>query len=179
MCVPAARFDDEEDEEDEPEENKRKDEFDFSMQGATAWLSSTYQATSLSDRDSRGDPDQISTCPHCHLALPLLTLRWHKVTFLHHTRFVYTWLKCSHGNSPPSLCVFRWSAESTFSWNKERESSSEWISCLRRIWSVCHEQREGKRAFGLLKCNFIISLLKFFMFKWRHLLLITLYCAFC
>lgn len=121
MCVPAARFDDEEDEEDEPEENKRKDEFDFSMQGATTWLSSTYQATSLSDRDSRGDPDQISTCPHCHLALPLLTLRWHKVTFLHHTRFVYTWLKCSHGNSPPSLCVFRWSAESTFSWNKERE----------------------------------------------------------
>uniref|UniRef100_A0AAQ4PKU7 XIAP-associated factor 1 C-terminal domain-containing protein n=1 Tax=Gasterosteus aculeatus aculeatus TaxID=481459 RepID=A0AAQ4PKU7_GASAC len=26
-----------------------------------------------------GDPDLIATCPQCHLALPLATLRWHQV----------------------------------------------------------------------------------------------------
>ncbi len=75
------------DEKAEPEEEEREDEGDFSRQGATPGLSSTYKSTSLSDRlrngpwGDGGGPDQISTCPHCHLALPLYTLRWHKVTF--------------------------------------------------------------------------------------------------
>lgn len=111
-CDPATRRDDEET---ESEEEEREDEGDFSSrQGATPGLSSTFRSTSLSDRPSRGpwgdggDPDQISTCPHCHLALPLLTLRWHKVIFLRHKKFLYTLLKSSFGKSPPlSVCVFR------------------------------------------------------------------------
>uniref|UniRef100_A0A671Y3Q5 XIAP associated factor 1 n=1 Tax=Sparus aurata TaxID=8175 RepID=A0A671Y3Q5_SPAAU len=92
-CVPADRSDDEED---EPEEEE-KEEDDLYRGGATAAsLSSAYKVASLSDRPNggpwgdRGDPDQISTCPHCHLALPLCTLRWHEVSFLHHTRFACT-----------------------------------------------------------------------------------------
>ncbi|XP_074496351.1 XIAP-associated factor 1 isoform X2 [Sebastes fasciatus] len=85
-CVPATRLDDEEaapEEEESKEEGE--DEGDFSEQGATPRLSSTYKAMSLSNGPSRGpwvngvDPDQISTCPHCHLALPIFTLRWHQV----------------------------------------------------------------------------------------------------
>ncbi|XP_078102922.1 XIAP-associated factor 1 isoform X2 [Sander vitreus] len=74
-CVPATRLDD--------EEAESEDEDDFFRQGATSWLSRTYKSTFLSDGPSRGpwgdggDPDQISTCPHCHLTLPLITLRWH------------------------------------------------------------------------------------------------------
>lgn len=55
-------------------------------------LRSTHNGPSLSDhlsrrpRNDRGDPDEISTCPHCHLALPLLTLRWHKVKCQIHIR---------------------------------------------------------------------------------------------
>ncbi|XP_070762061.1 XIAP-associated factor 1 isoform X1 [Enoplosus armatus] len=81
-CVPATRR---HDEEAESEEEESEDEGDFSRQGPTSWLSSAYKATTLSDRSGigpwgdGGDPDQISTCPHCHLALPLFTLRWHKV----------------------------------------------------------------------------------------------------
>ncbi|XP_076590473.1 XIAP-associated factor 1-like [Chaetodon auriga] len=77
-CVLATRTDDEE------EEPKREDEGDFTRRGVSR-LSSTYKANSLSHRPRSGpwvavgDPDQISTCPHCHLALPLLTLRWHEV----------------------------------------------------------------------------------------------------
>uniref|UniRef100_A0A3Q3KNZ2 TRAF-type domain-containing protein n=1 Tax=Monopterus albus TaxID=43700 RepID=A0A3Q3KNZ2_MONAL len=51
-------------------------------------LKSTIQhlltSTSLSNRScsrpwgNGRDPDQIRTCPYCHLALPLFTLRWHK-----------------------------------------------------------------------------------------------------
>uniref|UniRef100_A0A8P4GCE9 TRAF-type domain-containing protein n=1 Tax=Dicentrarchus labrax TaxID=13489 RepID=A0A8P4GCE9_DICLA len=76
-CVPTTRSDDEED---EPEEEEGEHEGDFS----TPWLSRTYKSTALLDRASNGpwgdggDPDQISTCPHCHLALPLRTLSWHK-----------------------------------------------------------------------------------------------------
>uniref|UniRef100_A0A3Q1AHK8 TRAF-type domain-containing protein n=2 Tax=Amphiprion ocellaris TaxID=80972 RepID=A0A3Q1AHK8_AMPOC len=76
-CAGATRLDDEEDSEDD------EDEGDVWGQGATAQLSSTFQAR-LSDRlsearwDNAADPHQISTCPHCHLALPLITLRWHE-----------------------------------------------------------------------------------------------------
>lgn len=79
-CVPETRWDDDEL---APEEEESED--DFSRQWATHSLSSTFKVNSLSDRPSRGpledggDPDQISTCPHCHLALPVLTLRWHEV----------------------------------------------------------------------------------------------------
>ncbi|KAK6296925.1 hypothetical protein J4Q44_G00330670 [Coregonus suidteri] len=30
------------------------------------------------EEGGEGDVDQISTCPHCHLALPVVTLRWHE-----------------------------------------------------------------------------------------------------
>ncbi|XP_008300549.1 XIAP-associated factor 1 isoform X2 [Stegastes partitus] len=60
---------------DEAQEEDSDDE-----EGATAQLSSTFRAASLPSRPSRGggDPYHISTCPHCHLALPLITLRWHQ-----------------------------------------------------------------------------------------------------
>lgn len=88
-CVLAARFDAEEA---APEEEESEDEGDFSQQRATSWLSSAFKASSLlgqpsrGPRDDAGDPDQISTCPHCHLALPLLTLRWHQVKCQIHIR---------------------------------------------------------------------------------------------
>lgn len=49
-------------------------------EGGPSWLSSAYKSASLSERHSNGpsDLDQISTCPHCHLALPLFTLRRHQ-----------------------------------------------------------------------------------------------------
>ncbi|XP_053176773.1 XIAP-associated factor 1 [Scomber japonicus] len=68
----------------EEEHDEDEDEDDFSRQGATSQLSGTYKATSLSFRPNNGpqvnglDPDLIATCPHCHLALPLITLRWHE-----------------------------------------------------------------------------------------------------
>ncbi|XP_044211212.1 XIAP-associated factor 1 [Thunnus albacares] len=80
-CFTSSRWDYEEA---EPKEKETEDEDDFSRQGAASQLSSTYKATSLSFRPRNGpmrdgsDPHQISTCPHCHLALPLITLRWHK-----------------------------------------------------------------------------------------------------
>lgn len=91
-CVQASRWDYYK--EAKLEEEKVQDEGGFCRQVTPLRLSSTYKATSLADRLGRGpwgdggDPDQISTCPHCHLALPLFTLRWHKVTSLHHARFV-------------------------------------------------------------------------------------------
>uniref|UniRef100_A0A8D3B7Z8 TRAF-type domain-containing protein n=1 Tax=Scophthalmus maximus TaxID=52904 RepID=A0A8D3B7Z8_SCOMX len=74
-CVPASRRDDSGGS--EPEEEGERDEEE---------LSSLYKAASLSDRPHRplgfwgegGDPDQLNTCPHCHLVLPLVTLRWHE-----------------------------------------------------------------------------------------------------
>ncbi|XP_068174180.1 XIAP-associated factor 1 isoform X3 [Antennarius striatus] len=48
-------------------------------------LSSTLKATSLTHRTPRGDGGDIyaiKICPHCHLALPFLTLLWHQVVFL-------------------------------------------------------------------------------------------------
>lgn len=81
-CVPADRSDDEED---EPEEEEKEEDNLYRGGATAASLSSAYKVASLSDRPNggpwgdRGDPDQISTCPHCHLALPLCTLRWHEV----------------------------------------------------------------------------------------------------
>ncbi|XP_051813722.1 XIAP-associated factor 1 [Acanthochromis polyacanthus] len=80
-CAGATRSDDEEAEEKDSEDEE--DEEDVSGLGAAAQLSSTFRAR-LSDRpsqarwDNEADPHQISTCPHCHLALPLITLRWHE-----------------------------------------------------------------------------------------------------
>lgn len=71
------------DEEEESVGDKRED--DSSRTEAFSWLSRSYKSASLSGRASSdpwangGDPDQISTCPHCHLALPILTLQWHMV----------------------------------------------------------------------------------------------------
>uniref|UniRef100_A0A667ZNW8 XIAP associated factor 1 n=1 Tax=Myripristis murdjan TaxID=586833 RepID=A0A667ZNW8_9TELE len=71
--------------EEHEEDEKEEEEGDFSKKEARSPLSSSLKAVFLSNRpsgellgDSR-DPNQISTCPHCHLALPLLTLRWHEV----------------------------------------------------------------------------------------------------
>ncbi|XP_034023685.1 XIAP-associated factor 1 [Thalassophryne amazonica] len=60
-------------------ETKEDEDSDLETEEA-AW-----KAALLSDRDSRDewddkeDPNQISTCPYCHLALPVYTLRWHEV----------------------------------------------------------------------------------------------------
>ncbi|KAM9359830.1 XIAP-associated factor 1 [Symphorus nematophorus] len=87
-CVPTSRSNNEEDdgEDDGEDEEQTEQQFDFSSRGTMSWLSSTYKSTSLPDRASRslrswddeGDPNTISTCPHCHLALPLPTLLWHQ-----------------------------------------------------------------------------------------------------
>ena len=75
---------DEEEDEDKPEEEERNG-WDVSERGATASKTPHFLSKRPS-RDPRGDtfeeedPDQISCCPHCHLALPLPTLRWHQVT---------------------------------------------------------------------------------------------------
>nr|XP_020443026.1 XIAP-associated factor 1 [Monopterus albus] len=80
-CNLVSRGDNEEAQADEEEE----DECDFSGWNPTPQLISAYKATSLSNRScsrpwgNGRDPDQIRTCPYCHLALPLFTLRWHKV----------------------------------------------------------------------------------------------------
>ncbi|GLD52897.1 XIAP-associated factor 1 [Lates japonicus] len=79
-CVPATRWDYYEEAKPEKEESKGGD--DFYGQVTTPRLSSTYKASSMSGNGpwgDGGDPDQISTCPHCHLALPSVTLRWHQV----------------------------------------------------------------------------------------------------
>ncbi|XP_042370064.1 XIAP-associated factor 1-like, partial [Plectropomus leopardus] len=82
-CVPATRLDKEEA---APQEKQSEEDF------STSALSRAYKAISLSHRPGRGpwgdggDPDQISTCPHCHLALPLFTLRWHEVKCQIHIR---------------------------------------------------------------------------------------------
>lgn len=81
-CIPTTRFDDEEHESGEEE---REEVSYFSSREALSWLNSTYKSASLSDRVSAGpwgdadDPDTINSCPYCHLALPLPTLRWHQV----------------------------------------------------------------------------------------------------
>ncbi|KAF7649597.1 hypothetical protein LDENG_00138940 [Lucifuga dentata] len=60
------------------EEEEEEDDSDFSRELRF------MKVSSMLDRASRWtwggeDPDQISTCPHCDLALPLTTLRWHEV----------------------------------------------------------------------------------------------------
>ncbi|MEQ2215428.1 hypothetical protein XENOCAPTIV_000879 [Xenoophorus captivus] len=61
-----------------------EDEDDFYKPQSQNQLSSAYKATSLSYAGRWApwiseDKDQISTCPHCHLALPLPTLKWHEL----------------------------------------------------------------------------------------------------
>nr|XP_046172347.1 XIAP-associated factor 1-like [Oncorhynchus gorbuscha] len=48
---------------------------------ASPRLTSSMKSTLFSAQGKRqeGEVDQISTCPHCHLALPVVTLRWHEV----------------------------------------------------------------------------------------------------
>uniref|UniRef100_A0A3Q0T235 XIAP associated factor 1 n=1 Tax=Amphilophus citrinellus TaxID=61819 RepID=A0A3Q0T235_AMPCI len=72
---------------DVPEEES-EDEDDYLTQ-----VTSTDKELTFSGRPSHdpwingGDPNLISTCPYCHLALPFSTLQWHKVTFLKHRGF--------------------------------------------------------------------------------------------
>ncbi|CAN9511145.1 unnamed protein product [Ophioblennius macclurei] len=71
-------------EDNEIEDDDDDDDDDWGATGgAAAAKSSTYQRASMLDRAHRGlqdedDVNQISTCPHCCLALPLFTLRWHQ-----------------------------------------------------------------------------------------------------
>ncbi|MEQ2280641.1 hypothetical protein AMECASPLE_022001 [Ameca splendens] len=70
-------------EEAKPKEEMLEDEDDFYKPQSQNQLSSAYKATSLSYAGRWApwiseDKDQISTCPHCHLALPLPTLKWHE-----------------------------------------------------------------------------------------------------
>uniref|UniRef100_A0A8C7MXK9 XIAP-associated factor 1-like n=1 Tax=Oncorhynchus kisutch TaxID=8019 RepID=A0A8C7MXK9_ONCKI len=40
--------------------------------------SALFSAQGRRQEGREGNIDQISTCPHCHLALPVVTLRWHE-----------------------------------------------------------------------------------------------------
>ncbi|KAM4627950.1 XIAP-associated factor 1 [Polymixia lowei] len=81
-CVSTSWRDLEEAEKEEEEDNGEGGLF---VEEVSPRLTSSLKAASLSDRPRRealadgGDPDQISTCAYCHLALPLFTLRWHEV----------------------------------------------------------------------------------------------------
>ncbi|XP_054884233.1 XIAP-associated factor 1 isoform X2 [Poeciliopsis prolifica] len=64
-------------------EEKWEDKDDLFKQQSQDQLRSAYKSTSQSHEGTRGpwvsgDQDQISTCPHCHLALPVSTLKWHE-----------------------------------------------------------------------------------------------------
>lgn len=80
-CVPAAETDDE-------KQNETQVVSDVATQSE---LSGLFKSKSLSDRGAWAsrldleDPDQIRSCSNCHLALPLLTLRWHEVASQRHT----------------------------------------------------------------------------------------------
>ncbi|XP_054457860.1 XIAP-associated factor 1 [Anoplopoma fimbria] len=87
-CVMATRLDyeksssEEEESEFKKEESESEDEEDLSGHRSTPWLSRAFKASSLSTRGTGADaddPDQIRTCPYCHLTLPVFTLRWHEV----------------------------------------------------------------------------------------------------
>ncbi|XP_037322510.2 XIAP-associated factor 1 isoform X2 [Pungitius pungitius] len=58
---------------DDKEAEEERD--DVTGQGDTDWWPRGGRAAGPDE----GDPDLLSTCPHCHLALPLATLRWHQV----------------------------------------------------------------------------------------------------
>ena len=122
----------------EEHEDEDEDEDDFSRQGATSQLSGTYKATSLSFRPNNGpqvnglDPDLIATCPHCHLALPLITLRWHEVPFLHLTPFICTILKCSYNKSFFLSCVLSGEVQSS-PFPEMTKHSSGWIYCIKDL----------------------------------------------
>ncbi|XP_031612491.1 XIAP-associated factor 1 [Oreochromis aureus] len=79
-----------EEELEEESEEESEDEVDFSKKGGTPQLMTTNKELNFSDRPSRGpwinggDPDQISSCPYCHLALPVSTLQWHEVKCRRH-----------------------------------------------------------------------------------------------
>uniref|UniRef100_A0A3B3V278 XIAP associated factor 1 n=1 Tax=Poecilia latipinna TaxID=48699 RepID=A0A3B3V278_9TELE len=85
-------------EEVDTKEQKWEDADDLFKQQSQDQLRSAYKATSQSHAGRQGpwvigDQDQISTCPHCHLALPLPTLKWHEVKFLNHTGFFLIYAK--------------------------------------------------------------------------------------
>ncbi|XP_034556477.1 XIAP-associated factor 1 [Notolabrus celidotus] len=74
-------------------EEEKEGDGNVSEPGSSPRLSSTYRAKSRSEGSRNGpwgnggDPDQISTCPHCHLALPLITLLWHEAKCRVHVHF--------------------------------------------------------------------------------------------
>ncbi|XP_029965270.1 XIAP-associated factor 1 [Salarias fasciatus] len=77
-CVAASRGECELEEEEDEE-----DDWGHPWGAAAAAISSTYQRMSMSGGAGSGfqdedDVNQIGSCPHCGLALPLLTLRWHQ-----------------------------------------------------------------------------------------------------
>ena len=113
VCVPAARFN-------EQEHKPEADKYYSLRMRAVPQLSSNYKVFSPSDTASGGDPDQILTCPHCHLALPLLTLQRHQVTLLRLMMSINLhmaeWFPCWD----VLLYVLRWSVGSEFSWIEER-----------------------------------------------------------
>ncbi|CAB1348685.1 unnamed protein product [Coregonus sp. 'balchen'] len=73
-----AKGDDDDDDDDGEENGSHKQE------QASPRLTSSMKSVLFSaqgrrqDEGGEGDVDQISTCPHCHLALPVVTLRWHE-----------------------------------------------------------------------------------------------------
>ncbi|XP_019950527.2 XIAP-associated factor 1 [Paralichthys olivaceus] len=82
-CASASGCDDSGEEETEDEEEEEEEE-ELPGQVTIPQLNSIYRAASLSPTPPNGplgdggDQDQISICPHCSLALPLVTLRRHQ-----------------------------------------------------------------------------------------------------
>lgn len=68
-------------------------QLEYTSSTAEAQEEEREEQASASDSDTRlrlsdvlaakkgREPDQINTCPICHLALPMETLRWHEVSF--------------------------------------------------------------------------------------------------
>ncbi|XP_067102760.1 XIAP-associated factor 1 [Osmerus mordax] len=65
------------------EEAEVEDHLEIQKDSLSSGLSNSLKSASFFgqgqvDAGGDGEKDQISTCPHCHLALPLVTLKWHK-----------------------------------------------------------------------------------------------------
>uniref|UniRef100_A0A4W5P7L4 XIAP associated factor 1 n=1 Tax=Hucho hucho TaxID=62062 RepID=A0A4W5P7L4_9TELE len=70
----------------EAEGDEDEEDGSHKQEQASPRLTSSMKSAlfSAQGRRQEGEVDQISTCPHCHLALPVVTLRWHEAKCLIH-----------------------------------------------------------------------------------------------
>ncbi len=77
LCKQSLKYADDEDDDTE-DEDKNPNPGNDSTPGTADFSFSSLQKVKR-DRNIDMDLDKISTCPLCHLALPVKTLEWHEV----------------------------------------------------------------------------------------------------